>query len=137
VEKVQVEEVGVVADKKSASAAPKKGGVKATKAAISFDDFDTWEEPAEKEEVIVEVPKTREERAAAHEHSSRLAFNEDDDGRSRPAASGSGSSSTGYKSVYDTSEGSRSYSGGAGRGGASSSSSQSSGCVACVCVNDS
>ena len=65
VEKVQVEEVGVVADKKGAAQTKKPGAMKATKAAISFDDFDTWEEPAEKEEVIIEqVPKTREERAA-------------------------------------------------------------------------
>ena len=65
VEKVQVEEVGVVADKKGASQPKKAGAMKATKAAISFDDFDTWEEPQEKEEVIAEqVPKTREERAA-------------------------------------------------------------------------
>lgn len=41
VEKVQVEEVRVVADKSATQ--PKKGGaIKATKAAISFDDFDTW-----------------------------------------------------------------------------------------------
>lgn len=117
-------------------------------------DFEFREEPAEKEEVIAEqVPKTREERAAyvvhlnllyffffsfsfflmfvsAHEHSSRLAYTEDDDRARRAGAASSGSS--GYKSSYDTSEGSRSYSGGRQAAPASASSGYTSTCLEVV-----